>query len=98
MALKKDKEKVLDEVWTSDRVKEFLAVEPATGVDGDFHMLQKAYQSMRADNFEEFIGYYLAEGRNINAADPSGKTVLAFAKAHKACGDFVTVLEANGAN
>jgi hypothetical protein len=36
MALKKDKAKVLDEVWTLDRVTEFLVVQPAERVEPDF--------------------------------------------------------------
>ena len=40
--MKKDKQKVLDEVWTEDRVKSFLSVRPHDGSDEDFHMLLKA--------------------------------------------------------
>lgn len=97
MALKKDKEKVLDEVWTLDRVKEFLDVQPAAGSNNDFHMLLKAYQSMRADNFEQFITLFLEKGHDINATDAKQQTVLAIAKQHKASTEFVSVLEANGA-
>ncbi len=58
MALKKDKEKVLDEVWTQERVRDFLDVKPAEDLEADFHVLLKAYQSMRLENFEEFIGFF----------------------------------------
>ena len=43
--MKKDKEKVLDEVWTQDHVKSFLSVRPHDGSDEDFHMLLRAYRS-----------------------------------------------------
>ena len=95
--MKKDKLKVIDEVWTEDRVKDFLAVEPAEGVNADFHMLLKAYQSMRADDFEIFVGFFLGEKRDINAADPKGRTILSYAKEHKNSGEFVEVLGNNGA-
>ena len=65
MALKKDKQKVLDEVWTEQRVKDFLSVQPAENIDADFHVLLKAYQSMRLENFEEFVGFFVAEGRDL---------------------------------
>ena len=97
MALKKDKEKVLDEVWTLDRVKEFLEVQPAANTDSDFHMLLKAYQSMRADNFEDFVGLFLEKGYNINASNDKQQTVLAIAKQHKSSIDFVNILQAHGA-
>ena len=45
MALKKDKEKVLDEVWTQERVRDFLDVKPAEDLEADFHVLLKAYQN-----------------------------------------------------
>jgi hypothetical protein len=83
MVLKKDKEKVLDEVWTEARVESFLHVEPPAGVDRDFHRLHKAYQSMRADNFDSFVAMFIADNGNINATNPEGETVLAIASQHR---------------
>jgi hypothetical protein len=97
MALKKDKAKVLDEVWTQDRVKEFLVVEPAENVEKDFHMLLKAYQSMRVDNFEDFVGYFVEEGRDVNCKGPGGESVLSIVKEHRNSGEFVEVLVGAGA-
>ena len=95
--MKRDKEKVLDEVWTEDRVREFLHVEAKAGVDPDFHRLLKAYQSMRADDFELFIGMFLQAGGNINAVDGIGRSVLSYAKEHRNSEDYVAALQANGA-
>ena len=97
MALKKDKEKVLDEVWTEQRVKDFLEVKPAEDIEADFHVLLKAYQSMRLENFEEFVGFFTADGRNINATSPKGETVLSIVKQHRASVDYANILSANGA-
>jgi hypothetical protein len=94
MVLKKDKEKVLDEVWTEARVESFLQVEPPTGVDRDFHRLHKAYQSMRADNFESFVAMFIADNGNINATNPEGETVLTIASIHRNSGPQVAVLTA----
>ncbi len=95
--MRKDKEKVLDEVWTEDRVREFLDVQPPKGVNADFHMLLKAYQSMRAEDFEIFIGMFLEKGHNINAANEEGRTVLSYASEHRNSGEFVEILKNNGA-
>lgn len=95
--MKKDKEKVLDEVWTEDRVREFLNVEAKAGVDADFHRLLKAYQSMRADDFELFIDMFLDAGGNINAVDGSGRSVLSYANEHRNSEEYVAALEARGA-
>ena len=98
MASKKDKDKTLDEVWTEERVKSFLNAKPAASLEEDFHILLKAYQSMRLDNFEEFVGYFVADGRNINATNPRGETVLAIVKQHAQSGEYAAVLAANGAS
>jgi hypothetical protein len=97
MSLKKDKVKIVDEVWTEGRVKEFLDVKPAEDVEADFHMLLKAYQSMRADNFADFISFFLKEGRNINAKGPQGQTVLSIVSQHRNSGEFANALKDNGA-
>ncbi len=95
--MRKDKEKVVDEVWTEDRVRQFLNVQPPTGVDTGFHMLEKAYQSMRVDDFELFVGMFLEAGHNINARNQSGRTVLSYIKEHKNSTDFADVLSRSGA-
>ena len=74
--MRKDKEKVLDEVWTEDHVKSFLQVRPHDGSDENFHMLLKAYQSMRASDFELFVGFFTADKRDINATGKDGRSVL----------------------
>lgn len=93
----KDKEKVIDEVWTDARVREFLDVQTATGIDADFHRLQKAYQAMRADNFSDFVEMFIAAGHNLNARDPAGRTVLSYMKEHRNSGEFVAILQQQGA-
>ena len=98
MALKKDKEKVLDEVWTQQRVKDFLEVKPAEDIEADFHVLLKAYQSMRLENFEEFVGFFTAAGRDINATNPKGETTLSIIKQHRKSTDYAAILEQNGAS
>lgn len=97
MVLKKDKEKVLDEVWTEARVKDFLNVQAADGVNGDFHVLLKAYQAMRLENFEEFVDFFVAAGRDINASGPRGETVLDLVAQHRRCGEYADILKAKGA-
>ena len=59
--MRKDKEKVIDEVWTEDHVKSYLNVRSHDGTSEDFHMLLKAYQSMRASDFELFVNFFLGE-------------------------------------
>jgi len=95
--MKKDKEKVLDEVWTEDRVRAFLDVQPKAGENADFHKLLKAYQSMRADDFALFLDMFLDAQGDINAADGEGRTVLSYVKEHRKSGEFAEVLQQRGA-
>ena len=95
--MRKDKEKVLDEVWTDERVKSFLDVRPHDEVEEDFHMLLKAYQSMRAEDFELFVGFFLGENRNINATGQDGRSVLAIVGEHRLGTPYAEILSDNGA-
>ena len=93
----KEKEVVVDEVWTEARVREFLDVKPAEDVEADFHMLQKAYQQMRAEDFEKFVAMFLQEGRSINARDASGRTVFSYMREHAKSADYAAILQRHGA-
>jgi len=97
MVLKKDKAKVLDEVWTQQRVKDFLEIKPVEDVERDFHVLLKAYQSMRLENFEDFVGFFIADNRDINAPGSAGETVLSILLEHRNSSEYRAILEANGA-
>jgi len=93
----KEKTAALDEVWTEARIREFLDTKPAAGVDADHHALLNAYQQMRVDDFEKFVGFFLEQGRNINAADPKGRTLLSYVAEHAKSADYADVLRRNGA-
>src|SRR5690606_25979226 len=93
----KDKEKVIDEVWTQARVREFLDVKPAENIDADFHKLLKAYQAMRADDFGDFLRMFVEAGGNINARDRAGRTVLSYVREHRNSTEFAKLLVQHGA-
>ncbi len=95
--MRNDKEKVLDEVWTEDHGNSFLNVRSHDATDEDFHMLLKSYQSMRADDFELFVGFFLTEKRNINATGLDGRSVLAIVGEHRLGAEYAEILKENGA-
>ena len=97
MALKKDKEKILDEVWNEERVKDFLNVQTIGDIEADFHVLFKAYQSMRLENFEEFVGFFVADNRDVNATNPKGQTALSIIKQHRNSTAYADILIKHGA-
>ncbi len=96
--MRKDKEKVVDEVWTDDRVKSFLEVRPHDEVEEDFHMLLKAYQSMRVEDFAQFIAYFLEDGRSLNSANPEGESVLKIIDEHRKSVAYADILREAGAS
>ena len=96
--MKKDKVKVIDEVWTEDRVRSFLEVRPHDGGDEDFHMLLKAYQSMRASDFELFLQFFCGENRNVNATGKDGRSVLEIVSTHRHGAEYAEILKSAGAS
>jgi hypothetical protein len=94
---KKEKEVVVDEVWTEARISEFLDVKPAEDVEADYHALMKAYQQMRADDFAKFVDMFVAQGRNVNARNPDGRTAISFMRDHVKSSEYVEILQRHGA-
>lgn len=97
MSLKKDKQKVLGEHFDDDRIKTFLDFEAPEGVDPDFHLLEKAYRGMIPENFATFVGFFLEDGRNINATNPQGQTILTIVKQHRHGEEYIDALQNAGA-
>ena len=97
MSLRKDKEKVLGETFTEEKIKVFFDYTPPAGVNGDYHLLEKAYRGMRGENFATFLQMFIAEGKDINAIGPEGKTLLQVIKTHRNGEEYAIALEAVGA-
>ena len=97
MSLKKDKEKVLGEVFDDERVRSFLGYQAPAGVSNDFHALEKAYRGMNIDNFVTFLGFFKEAGRDLNATNPDGKTLAEVAGEHGHGVEYVDALRAAAA-
>jgi hypothetical protein len=97
MSLKKDKQKVLGEVFDDARVKSFLDYQAPEGISTDFHLLEKAYRGMNIDNFVTFLNFFKQAGYDLNATNPDGKTLKQIAGEHGHGEDYVKALSAAGA-
>lgn len=97
MTLKKDKQKVVGETFSDDRVKEFLNVKEVGETDPDFTALERAYRGMREDNFETFVKFFVEEGKNINAENSKGESFLQVISKHRHSGPYVAALKNQGA-
>lgn len=84
------------EDWSDERVKGYLNRQPPAGENADFHVLITAYKHMRAYDFERFIGFFKAAGRDLHAKGPEGKSLLEILRTHAKAGEFVAVLEQAG--
>ena len=83
MALKKDKEKVIDPVWSEARIREFLDLQPPVGENADHHKLLKAYQSMRGEDFDDFVRFFTEAGGDLNSCNAAGLRVADILKTHR---------------
>lgn len=93
-AKRKDKTQVIGEVFDDERIRTFLNFLPPAGIDADFHVLEKAYRGMKAENFSTFLDFFLAEHRNINATDSAGNTLLDIISGHPRATPYIVALKA----
>lgn len=97
MSLRKDKEKVLGEIFDEARIATFLDYPAPAGINADYHLLEKAYRGMRGENFSTFVRLFIAAGKDINAIGPEGITFLHAVKNHRNGEEYAVALEAAGA-
>jgi len=98
MSLKKDKQKVLGEVFDQARIESFLAYQPPEGVNRDFHLLEKAYRGMTIDSFISFLTLFKQTGGDLNALNPEGSTLLQITRQHHNGADYSRALIDAGAS
>ncbi len=89
--------KTVDEDWSDERVKSFLSLQPLDELNPDYHVLIKAYQAMVAPDFARFVTFFVAEGRDINAKDSNGKTILDLISQHGRSAAYADSLKSAGA-
>lgn len=98
MALKKDKQKVLGEVFDDERIRGFLDGQSPKGLNLDFYLLERAYRGMREENFATFVEFFVEAGHDLNAQNNDGRTLIGLAREHTAFAEYVGILEKFGAN
>ncbi|MBA3979947.1 MAG: hypothetical protein C0462_05015 [Alcanivorax sp.] len=96
MSERKDKKKVIGEPMTDEQIKVFLDIEPESGLNADFHALQRAYRSLREEDFDRFLGFFTAAGRNPAATDPQGRTLASIVRQHVRHQGYAEILERHG--
>ncbi|SHF00339.1 hypothetical protein SAMN04487965_1142 [Microbulbifer donghaiensis] len=97
MSLKKDKQKVLGEVFDDQRIAGFLIGEAPEGVNRDYYLLERAYRSMKAESFATFVRLFQEQNLDLDSPGPEGKTLLARIEDHRQGAEYAEVLKAAGA-
>ena len=96
--MRPDKKSITDEVWDDARVRSFLTPQPPQGDDAaDFTLLLNAYRSMRPDDFVRFVGFFREDGRDLDARNESGQTLIEFIGPHRHAAAFIDIMIAAGA-
>ncbi|MDX1755962.1 MAG: PA4642 family protein [Marinobacter sp.] len=93
-----EKPKVIGEELSDERIKSFLAVTPYdTEENEDYFVLIRAYQSLREGDFERFVGFFTEAGRDLNAINGEGQTILDHVCEHRRSAAYAETLKKAGA-
>ncbi len=72
----------------------FIAVEPADATPPSLHKLVKAYRGLRIDDFERFVGFFVAAGYDLSATDAQGNDFIALIQDQRNAGPYIEVIKA----
>lgn len=89
--------KVEGEEWSDERIKSFLDLQPRDETAPDYHVLKEAYQYMTPEFFARFVPFFVEAGRDINAQNPEGQSLLGRIKDFGKSKPYCDVLERHGA-
>lgn len=81
------------EDWSDERVRGYLDRQPPAGENADFHALHTAYKHMRVEDFARFVTCFKAAGRDLQATDSQGRTLLDLVRQHPQSAAFVPLLQ-----
>lgn len=92
--MRKDKKQVIGEEIGDEPIKLFLTVEPADGSSPSLHKLVKAYRGLRVDDFERFVGFFVAAGFDLDATDADGRDFVALIADQRMAEPYIDVIKA----
>ena len=92
--MRKDKKQVIGEEIGDEPIKLFLTVEPADATPPSLHKLIKAYRGLRIDDFERFVGFFVAAGYDLGATDAQGQDFIALIADQRQAEPYIAVVKA----
>lgn len=93
MSERKDKKKVIGEPMSDEQIRAFLGGQPESGLNADFHLLQRAYRSLREEDFDRFLDAFAETGGKVDATDPAGRTLADIIANHGQSAGYLAILK-----
>ena len=92
--MRKDKKQVIGDEIADDSIKLFLQPEPADDTPPSLHKLIKAYRGLRIDDFERFLGFFVAAGYDLDARDAKGQSFIDLVADQRQARPYIELIEA----
>lgn len=91
--MRKDKKQVIGDEIGDEQIKLFLDFEPVDATSPSLHKLIKAYRGLRIDDFERFLGFFVAAGYDVDGEDEQGNTFVKLIKDHRNAGEYIELIK-----
>jgi hypothetical protein len=91
--MRKDKKQVIGDEIGDEQIKPFLDFEPVDATSPSLHKLIKAYRGLRIDDFERFLGFFVAAGYDVDGEDEQGKTFVDLIADQRNAPDYIELIE-----
>ncbi|MBD3876492.1 PA4642 family protein [Stutzerimonas kunmingensis] len=92
--MRKDKKQVIGDEIADESIKLFLQPEPADDTPPSLHKLIKAYRGLRIDDFERFLGFFVAAGYDLDARDSQGQSFIDLVAKQRQARPYIELIEA----
>ncbi|EHY79847.1 hypothetical protein CXK91_05260 [Stutzerimonas stutzeri] len=92
--MRKDKKQVIGDEIADESIKLFLQPEPADDTPPSLHKLIKAYRGLRVDDFERFLGFFVAAGYDLGARDGKGHDFIDLVADQRQARPYIELIEA----
>jgi len=91
--MRKDKKQVIGDEIGDEQIKLFLDFEPVDATSPSLHKLIKAYRGLRIDDFERFLGFFVAAGYDVVGKDEQGQTFVDHIKDQRNAAEYIELIE-----
>jgi len=91
--MKKDKQKVIGEVFDKERILSFFDQQPPANENADFYLLLRAYRGMTEDSFSQFVDLFVEKGHNLNSQNADGQTLVDIIAKHRHATPYIAAIK-----